>query len=411
MIKKIGIEALRPGMFVSDFNAGWLDHPFLRNSLPISTEAQVAKVRSCGIRELFIDTERGADVADAPTHEEVAAETARQLHQLHAGPSPADQPPPRQPPAPLASELPHARAAFSEATRIVHRVMDDIRLGRQVEVQALTPVVEKITDSVIRNPNAMLTMRRIKQRDDYTFLHSVSVCAILTSFARSLGMSLREMQAVALGGLIHDLGKVRVPQAILNKPGKLDDLEFEQMKQHVPFGLELVRDLPDLPPIAVEVLEMHHERYDGSGYPARRQGPAIGRYGRMAAIVDVYDAITSDRVYHKGMGPALAMQRLFEWSKFHFDPDLVQAFIRSVGIYPVGTLVRLDSGRLGIVIEQREGQLLQPVVRIVFDTRHGHFLPPEDLDLAAARAGGERIAGHEPADKWPIDLQRFIDAG
>jgi HD-GYP domain-containing protein (c-di-GMP phosphodiesterase class II) len=408
MIRKIAVEELRPGMFVADFNAGWLDHPFLRNALLLTSEAEVRKVIECGIREIFIDTGLGIDVASAPSREEAEAESERRLHAVEkAVPVTQSVPAPR---VPLAEEMGRARAAHGAATQIVHKLMDDIRLGRQLELKTLTPAVERITESVIRNPNAMLTLRRLKQTDDYTFQHSVSVCTILTAFGRSLGMSIDELHGVALGGLIHDVGKVRVSSEILNKPGKLTDLEFEHMKLHVTLGEALVQGLPDVPEAAVDILRLHHERFDGSGYPRRLKGAQISQAGRMAAIVDVYDAITSDRVYHKGMGPAAAMQKVFEWSRFHFDPLMAQAFVHSIGIYPVGSLVRLESDRLAVVVEQCERKLLQPVVRVVFDARRDHYVSPLDIDLS--RSGdGDRIVGNESADKWKIDVARFLACG
>jgi HD-GYP domain-containing protein (c-di-GMP phosphodiesterase class II) len=165
-----------------------------------------------------------------------------------------------------------------------------------------------------------------------------------------------------------------------------------------------------IPKIAFDPVEMHHERFDGSGYPQGLKGTEISQIGRMAAIIDVYDAITTDRCYGKLLSPADAVRKLFEWSKFHFDPVLVQSFVRSVGIYPVGSLVRLESGRLGIVVEQRENSLLTPVVRVMFDTKRNYYLPPEDVDLSKrlGAGGADRIISHESPGEWKIDIPRFL---
>ena len=405
MIKKIRTSQLRPGMFVSDFNAGWLEHPFAMNSMRITGDHEVKAVVDAGIRELYIDTARGLDVDDAPTLREAAAATERQVTRL----AEAEKPLPERRVS-LAEELARAKGSFSEATKIIRGVMDDIRLGRQVELESVKPVVEKITGSVVRNSNAMMTMRRLKSFDDYTFLHSVSVCTMLTSFCHSLGHDAAHIHDIALGALLHDVGKMRVNLGVLNKPARLSDDEFMHMKSHVVLGSDLLRQLPGMPKVAFEPLELHHERYDGSGYPKGLKGEEISEVGRMAALVDVYDAITSDRVYRSGMSPAEAIRRLFEWSKFHFDPALMKAFVKNIGIYPVGTLVRLESGKLGIVTEQREKSLLTPVVRVVFDAKRNYYVTPEDVDLSRplGAGGGDRIEGHESPEKWGIDISRFL---
>lgn len=408
MIKKIPVRSLEPGMYVSDFNAGWLHHPFTFNSMMISTEAEVTKVVAAGIRELYIDTARGRDVGDGvPTASEAQRETAQAVEKMaEAAPTPL-APEPR---VSLAEEMSRARQAFGEAVRIIRGLMDDVRLGRQVEIASTRPTVEKIVASVMRNSNAMMTMRRLKSLDDYTFLHSVSVCTMLVTFAKVIEMELNVIHDLALGGLIHDIGKMRVAQAVLNKPARLTDDEFRHMKSHVVLGSDLVRQLPGIPALALAPLELHHERFDGSGYPKGLKGEQISTVGRMAAIVDVYDAITSNRAYRKAISPAAAVQKLFEWSKDHFDPEMTKVFLKSVGIYPIGTLVRLESGRLGVVVEQSESHLLTPVVRVMYDGRRQHYISPEDVDLSRSMGAGgaDHIVGYEQAEKLGIDVARFL---
>jgi HD-GYP domain-containing protein (c-di-GMP phosphodiesterase class II) len=355
---------------------------------------------------VLIDTERGRDVGDrVPTAAE--AEQTLRAEVTHF----AEQSKPLAPERiPLSEEMARARGAFTEATRIVRNLMDDIRLGKQVDIAATKPTVEKITASVLRNNNAMMTMRRLRSLDDYTFLHSVSVCAMLASFSKVLDMPISDIHDVALGGLIHDVGKMRVAAAVLHKPSKLNPDEFTHIKSHVVLGSDLVRQSANVPQLALDVLELHHERYDGSGYPNGLVGKAIPAVGRMAAIIDVYDAITSDRVYCKGLSPALAVQKIFEWSKHHFDPEMTQAFLKSIGIYPVGSLVHLESGRLAVVIAQSESHLLTPAVRIIYDAKRQHYITPEVLDLAKplGAGGGDRITGYELPEKFGIDVSRFL---
>lgn len=401
MIKKIGIDQLQPGMFIHDLNCGWLDHPFLVNSFAVLDEKTVARIRAVGIREVYIDTVKGADVWHARTQQEVSADLDRQMLAIAAKkvevPSATT----------LADEGPRARRMHNEANKIVRNLMEDVRLGQQIQVDRLEPMVESMVDSIFRNQDALLPLARLKNHDSYTFEHSVSVCALLVAFARGLRLDRTAIKEVAIGGLLHDVGKARVPDEILNKPAKLSDAEFEQMKSHVTQSVAVLEHTPGVSQTALAVAAQHHERFDGSGYPYKLAGEGITLHGQMAAIVDVYDAISSDRVYHKGMAPTQALKKLLEWSNHHFDPQLVQGFIRAIGIYPTGTLVRLDSGRLGVVVEQNEGNLLEPVVRVFYNANKQYYIPPEMVDLAKSQ---DRIAAFETYEKWKIDPYQWLPA-
>lgn len=403
MIKKISVGQLRPGMFVSDLNAGWMEHPFLSSQMLITEEAQIAAIQASGIREIYVDTGRGLDAPHAPTAAEAAAITEQEIRSTASEPASATANI-----VPMAEEFARARRAYSEATSMVRKIMTDARLGKQLGLCEAQRAVDKIVGSVLRNGSALMIVCRLREQDDYTFRHSVNVSVMLVNQAKTMGADMDTLREVGLGGLIHDVGKMLVDPAVLNKPGRLSDDEFAHMRSHVDQGSTLLRQSSGVPKMAMAVLDEHHERYDGTGYPYGLKGEAISLAGRMAALSDVYDAITSDRCYHKGMNPAEAMRRIFEWSKHHFDPSVTHAFVRSIGIYPVGSLVRLESGFLAVVVEQRENSLLRPVVRILFDTRHDHFVPPRDVDLSRPAGAMEQIVGHEDPGTWEIDISRFI---
>lgn len=401
MIKQIRTDQLKPGMYIHDLNCGWMDHPFLTSAFRVRDQVTVDKIFNLGIRELYIDTVKGADVRDAPTQREVNADLERRLQEIAR----------KQPEKPIATELKNeaarARRLHGEANKIVRSMMDDIRLGQQIEIDRVEPLVENMVDSIFRNPDALLPLARLKNHDDYTFEHSVSVCALLVAFGRGMKLSRDVIKQIALGGLLHDVGKARVADAILNKPAKLSDDEFAHMKSHVAQGVSLLRQTPGVSAAAMQVTSEHHERFDGTGYPGKLAGEGISLYGQMAAIVDVYDAISSDRVYHKGMSPTQALKKLLEWSSHHFDPQLVQTFIRAIGIYPTGTLVQLDSKRMGVVIEQNEKSLLEPTVRIFYHAGQLHYIPPEIVDLSKVQ---DRIASFENYEKWKIDPYQWLPA-
>jgi len=214
-----------------------------------------------------------------------------------------------------------------------------------------------------------------------------------------------------LGGLLHDTGKALVPDSILNKAGALTDEEFAIIKKHPRDGYDILVQSGGIGPIPLDITLHHHERRDGSGYPDKLDQGQISELARMAAIVDVYDAITSDRSYHKGMAPADALRKIFEWSKFHFDPVLAQEFVRCVGIYPVGTLVMLESGRLGVVAEAHETSLLTPKVNVFFNTKTMNYITPRQVDLARplGAGGADKIIRHESSDKWHVDPMQYLD--
>ena len=395
MIKKIPIEALQVGMYIHDLNCSWADHDFLLNRFRIRGEGQIAKIQKLGIRYLYIDTQKGDDYLDAPTEMEVKADLENKLLATVQASGAVPRPAAHPEPVSIRVEMARAQKVQKEALRVVHDVMMDVRMGRQVESEKVAAVVGEITQSIFRNPDALLSLCRIKKKDTYTFEHCVSVCALLTSFACSLGMDQKSIQDAGIGGLIHDLGKMMVPDEILNKPGRLTEPEFEIVKGHVNFGRDCLSGAEHISPLAMEVTSEHHERYDGTGYPKNLCGNEISMLGRMAAIVDVYDAITSDRVYHKGIAPHEAIRKLYEWSTQHFEPSLVENFIRVVGIYPTGSVVTLKSGRVGVVITHRQDDLLHPVLRIIYDYRREARVPPFSLDLAgrAAREQEESIVG------------------
>jgi HD-GYP domain-containing protein (c-di-GMP phosphodiesterase class II) len=404
MIKQITPEQLAPGMYIHDLNCDWMSHPFVRSRFLLQDPRDIEKIVAAGIREVYIDTKRGADVPDAPTREEVRADIEKEMLRVAEAPIEA------APRVSAAEELARATRIHAQAHSIVKQVMQDARLGRAVEVEAIEQVVEDITASILRNPGALLGLGHVKDADEYTFLHSVSVGTLLVAFCRSLRMPPETIRQAGIGGLLHDTGKAKTPPHILNKPAKLTDDEFAVIRRHPQDGYDLLVKSPDVGVLPLTITIQHHERMDGTGYPNKLPGDAIHPLGQMAAIVDVYDAITADRVYHKGMQPTDALRKLFEWSKFHFNPTLVQSFLRCIGIYPTGTLVRLESGRLAVVTEQHETNMLVPVVRTIFDTSRNVYLQPEYIDLARSMGAGgaDRIVGHEDPDKWKIDPLRFM---
>jgi HD-GYP domain-containing protein (c-di-GMP phosphodiesterase class II) len=403
MLKKVDASQLRIGMFIHDLDCGWMEHPFVRNRFVLTKPEEIQKILSAGIRGVTIDCARGLDVQDAPTVEEAAAATEAEVAAIAAAPlAPAR--------TTLVEEFDRAVAIRRQAAGLVRTVMQDARLGKAVEMDKVSPVVENITASILRNSSALLGLSVIKSKDDYTFLHSVSVCTLLVAFCRSRKMDAATIYQAGIGGLLHDTGKALVPDQILNKPGRLTDEEFAIVRRHPKDGYDILCRTPGIGPIPLDITLHHHERRDGTGYPDRLAEDGISELAQMAAIVDVYDAITADRCYHKGMPAAEALRKMYEWSKFHFSPHLTQEFMRCVGIYPVGTLVLLESGRLAVVIEPHETSLLTPRVNVFYNTKSQAYIKPQTVDLSKPMGygGADKIVRHEAPEKWQVDPMRFL---
>lgn len=414
MIKKIPVGELIVGMYIHDLNCGWIAHPFARNRFMVDDAAIFDKIVETGVAELYIDTEIGLDV--------------RQTALMDGGSSSAElkeageilMPEVNDPlcekstfvPTIIANLSPvgkfnHAKTVCTNASKLMQEIMRDVRLGNQVDLGQCEPMIDGIVDSMYSFPSAMLPLAQMKTRDEYTFQHSVSVAALAVAFGRVLNLPHDEIRQLSLGGLLHDVGKAHIPGRILNKPGKLDDDEFRVMKNHVVSTADLIRDVKGISDIAFNAAAQHHERYDGTGYPHGLKGEEISLHGQMLAIVDVYDAITSLRIYHKGMPPTEALKKMYEWSGAHFNPKLVQAFIKGIGIYPAGSLVRMESDKLGIVREVVPDKLLQPVVQLIYDCKKSMHISPETVDLSASN---DKIKSHESFEVWGIDQARWATA-
>jgi putative nucleotidyltransferase with HDIG domain len=403
MIKKVKVGQLKPGMQIDNLNAGWLSHPFLSKKIKISDEKTIKKIVDSGISEVYIDTEKGLDVADAPTVKEENREIEEEIKSTAETPVEEDD---MLPKVPIEEELRKARVIQKQAKQTIQNIMDDIRFGKQVEIEKIESVVENMVESIFRNQDALISLGKIRQKDEYTYFHSMSVGALMISFARQMGFDRRSVQEVGIGAMLHDIGKMKVPEEILNKTGKLTGDEFTTIKKHAVYSREILEESDGISETSIAVAAQHHERMDGSGYPAKLQGDEISIFGQMTAIVDVYDAMTADRCYQKKFVPSDVLKNLYEWSKHHFNRDLVQRFIRCVGIYPIGTLVRLASGMLGVIIHHSEKSLLEPVVRVVFNPDRETLIMPYDIDLS--NNGGDSITGYESPEKWDINPIAYL---
>ncbi|MEC4889506.1 MAG: HD-GYP domain-containing protein [Nitrospira sp.] len=380
MSTRIHIDQLRPGMRIEKLDRSWFATPFFRHRMTVTSGEQIEQLKASGVQtvEIANDAELAGPGETVSGHPQ---ETSEDLGPVVAeSPSKAD---PQTEVLPFEEELPAARVVYAAAKTVIQDAMNDVRMGRDINMDAVNQVVADMADSVLRNPDALTSLSRLKHFDEYTFFHSVNTSLLAISMGRNLGFVGEEIHQLGVGTLLHDIGKTKIPLEILNKPGKYEPHEFEIMKQHALRGAEVLSGTTDLPDCFLKPALEHHERVDGSGYPYQRTGDQLSQFGLISAVVDIYDAITSERCYHKAKPAHEALQFLYLISqKGHLDPRLVQRFIQVVGVYPVGSLVVLNTGELAVVGRLNHETPLTPVVIVVKGPGNVLLSQPETIDLA-----------------------------
>jgi HD-GYP domain-containing protein (c-di-GMP phosphodiesterase class II) len=396
MLKKIAVDQLRIGMHVHKLEGKWIDHPFWKTRFLLDSTADLQRLRASGVAECWIDPGLGLDVAEpvADTPARAAGVPAAPLT-THAAAAPAPRAAPSAP-RPMAAELKEAAAICDRGREAVVAMFGEARMGKTVDAEGCLDLVDDIASSIQRNPGALVSLARLKTRDDYTYMHSVAVCALMVALGRQIGMSEEQCRVAGQAGLMHDIGKAVMPLEVLNKPGKLTESEFGVIRSHPERGHALLLEGRGATPEMLDVVLNHHERVDGTGYPARLPADRLSQLARMGAICDVYDAITSNRPYKAGWDPAESIARMASW-KGQFDSALFAAFVQSLGIYPTGSLVTLASQRVAIVAEQNPGNLVAPVVMAFYSTRKQLRITPQRLDLAQPGCS-DRILGRHTED-------------
>ncbi len=387
MIKKIRSEDLQVGMFVQNFNTPWVDHPFLTGQRKIRTAGELAVVIKHGAVEVTIDTARGTDSPRAFLPEESPPQAETLRHSLvrdtdHlAGPTGPQVVESTTKAVPFDEELRKAQEVYDQAKETVKNIYRDARLGKAIDGERARDTVGGMIESVFRNRDALLSLARLKSYDDYTFQHSLNVAVLSLNLGSHLGILDLELMRLGIGALLHDLGKVFLPESILNKQGALTKLEFGMVKKHPEQGARLLEASDSVPEDCALVAKNHHERYDGSGYPNALVGMGPGKFGLIAAIADVYDAMTTTRCYQQRFPPTTALKKVYEWAGSFFHPIYVRKFIQCLGIYPSGTVVQLDNGWVGVVLRQNRDELLLPWVRLCRDAAGHPLKTVQDVDL------------------------------
>ena len=392
--KRIPIEQLHLGMYVHELCGSWMDHPFWHNAFLLDNPKDLQSILATGIREVWIDTSKGLDTEGGVAEETITEKVEATLTQV-------DKYNIKEQHIDTAQEAIRAVSICGKSKQAVTDMFHEARMGKALDAQDALPIVEEISMSIQRNPGALIGLARLKNKDNYTYMHSVAVCALMVSLSRTLGLDNDQLHQAGMAGLLHDVGKMMIPMEILNKPGRLTDIEFSTVKNHPAEGHKLLLKGSGIGDVVLDVCLHHHEKINGGGYPDKLSDLQISQFAKMGAVCDVYDAITSDRPYKKGWEPAEAIRKMAEWRHGHFDHKIFEAFVRSVGIYPVGSMVKLESGHLGVVVEQTAKSLLTPKVKVFFSIKSNARIFPEILDLSLPHCR-DKIVSHEDPVKWDI---------
>ncbi len=392
MLKTISTRQVRLGMHIHELKGAWVDHPFWKSKFIIDNPKDLAKLQTSVIKQVVIDISKGLDVEVSQSQQ--AAPAAENLIVKPEEPLIVKK-------ISAAEETQAARRLINASRKAVEGMFSDVRMGKAVSAEAVMPLVDDIAASIERNQSALISLARLKTQDDYTYMHSVAVCALMTALAKQLGLDDTSVKQAGLAGLLHDLGKAAIPLEILNKPGALTDEEFKLVKLHPEKGHALLIEAGITDEVTLDVCLHHHEKMDGSGYPHRLMGDKISLFAKMGAICDVYDAVTSNRPYKSGWEPGESLKKMASW-KGHFDLEILKAFVKSVGIYPIGSVVLLKSNRLGVVVDQSAKSLLTPIVKVFFSTKSASRIPIKIVDLSKPASNDEVIA-LDKAENWGIN--------
>lgn len=398
MRKSVSVSELEFGMYVAELDRPWTDTPFIFQGFVLQNPEQLDILKKY-CKTVYVDTERAErlEPASAPAASRPSgAGSVSQLDLSRVGRARyAEQ-------ASVEREVSRAKIAYGGSESTVIDVMRSVHAGGTLDSRRVGEAVSSMTESVLRNPDALLLFSQLKEKNDYTTFHALDVAVYMTAFGRFLQLPVEDITLLGYVGLLQDVGKVRVPNEILTKRERLTPEELEQAKKHVEHSAEILRGTTGLPKEVAELAPLHHERHDGSGYPKGLRGKDIGLLGSIAGVVDVYAALTARRPYAEAVSPSTALSMLYKWRGAFLDAVLVEQFIRCIGIYPLGSVVELNSREVGIVITQNLERRLQPRVMVIRDAE-GHALKPQkllDLSRELKTRSGE-----------PYRIQRTLEYG
>ncbi|TWX54089.1 HD-GYP domain-containing protein [Colwellia hornerae] len=369
----ISIDQLKPGMYVKSFSDN--KNLKIKSEGYISCHESITQLRNADIVQLVIVPDKEKQTVNV-----VSAfaniKTKQPLVPKNKSPEKTG--------ISLDSEMKKANDLYKNAKLLQEKIISQIRHEKSIKITEVEETTNAMVDSIFRNQDALTCMSRFQSKDSYLVEHSLNVSILMSVFAKHLGFDKRLIQELALGAFLHDIGKILLPSDILNKLRPLEPKEQNIIRSHVALGLKILEDSPSISHSAMTMIQEHHERLDGSGYPKQLKGDAISKYGKMIAIIDSYDAMTCDRAYKKSIPPINAFKTLIAAPEC-YDEELVESFIQCMGVYPVGTLVKLNSGKLGLISRLNKQKPLHPYVRVFYNIRLNQAIPIKEINLSESK--------------------------
>ncbi|NQZ80732.1 MAG: HD-GYP domain-containing protein [Colwellia sp.] len=392
--QNIPVSQLKLGMYVLSITTG-------NKNITIKSEGYISKAESIvrliqsGVTRVVIDPTKTKRPENKPPTVEPPTEIKQEKIKKNN--------------VSLDQEMKKASKLYREAKELQQRIINDLTKEKTIKIKDVQESTDAIVDSIFRNQDALSCMSRLRLKNDYLIEHALNVSILMTIFCKHLGIEKTLIEQIALGAFLHDIGKVLVPDHILSKSGKYTEDEFEEMKKHVSLGVKILEDTPDISHVVMSMVKEHHERLNGQGYPYQLADEAISKYGRMIAIVDSYDAMTAERIYKSSMHPIQAFKNLMKEAPNSYDKELVNQFVQCLGLYPVGTLVKLSSGKLGLISQVNKSKPLQPFVRIFYNTRLNQAIAMKEIDLSKPKNNDQIDCCIKP-EEFNINLLGFFKA-
>ena len=398
---KVPVDVLEIGMYVSDLDRPWIETPFIFQGFLITNESELDQLHQY-CEHVYIDRAKS----------QVQIPQARLRNLARAESEPVIQPRPQMPYLKqFEEEFPRAKKIYERVHAQIKTSFRDVRIGRALRSAEIRASVEEIIQSIVRNPDAMMLMTNMKAMDDYMVIHSMNVCILSLILARFLGVEEDAMQDLGIGALLHDVGEIRLPRELLNKPSDLSAEEHATMQKHTEYGASILKHNGGIPDEAVDIALHHHERVDRSGYTNKLGGQEISLNAKIVGIVDVYDSLTSTTPYRSYISSTDALKSMYDWRGTLFDSTLVENFIQCIGIYPVGSTLELNSGEVGIVISASPENRLFPKMLLIKDGNNNFYDPPRIINLSQFKDREENryeIKGIVQPEEAGVDLKRYI---
>lgn len=410
---KVDVKALKHGMYVAELDRSWLGTPFLFQGFPITKDDEIAQLQEC-CEYVYVDATQSVGwepdmrllrrmdeylVLEEPERDEPSVHPTPRFTTQRVNVAAAPSHGWKQDTGAFLTVLHRARESYGRTHEYINHVLEDVRLGRAIDPAEAKKVVNELVDSIMANESALVWLTMLKHRDEYTSQHSLNVCIMSLVFGRHLGMNAHDLHELGHGALLHDIGKMKVPLEILNKVTRLTDDELAELKRHAGYGYDMLKDSEHISERSLDIVRSHHERVDGSGYPRGLKGDEIARFPMIVSVVDVYDAITSDRVYHMGISPHEALNLMYGWTPNSFLRDMIESFIKCLGIYPIGSIVELETGEVGVVMTMNLAQRMRPIITLVLDAEKKPYPVRKLLNLALYAD-----------ENWPMNIKRILQS-